>query len=373
MSTKLSIAELDQVIAAYVQANKIAQSSFTATFNNTAELLDKIAKTFTIDGLFEDKLPELDGDELPLAKSLEEFYQNLTMPTDYDSTGASTLAPADPTYMPACYSYSLGRKKIKTTNRFDNLERAFNNEADYIAAVNMIMKRLYDSFALYKYGCKKELLAKYAAAAELAMGSTTDFAASTAYAVGTYLRSAATNSEYGVVVKAIPQSQSPVLTWATAISGGYIVKLDLVSSLAAPTDTATGEEFIKAVKTYVRKAKYVTEGNSLSGNTLGASEGLLLIINTSIMPSLEVDTMAGAFNKDELLFNVAVKEIDNFGSDTSGVYAMLIDLRGCKMHNDYQAVREQQNADGDFINYVMHTENTAAYSKFAFLHVFKAN
>lgn len=373
MSTKLSIAELNAVVAAYVAANKIAQSSFTATYNNTADLFDQIAKTFILDGMFADKLPELDGDELPLAKTLQEYYANLIEPTDYDDSGASDAAPADLTYMAPCYSYNLGRKKFKDTKRYEDLQVAFTNEQEYIAAIDLITKRLWDSYALYKYTCKKELLAKYAQAAEEAVASTTTFAASTNYKAGVYLRSASSGTiKHGVVVKEIPASQTPALTWATAVSGGYIVVLDLVSNIAIPTDTATGEEFIKAVKTYVRKSKFVTEGNSLAGNTLGASEGMLLIINTSVIPSLEVDTWAGAFHKEDAMFDVNVKEVDDFGSDSTGVYAMLIDVRACKMHLGYQAVRTRENADGDFINFVLHTMSTAAYSKFTFLHVFRA-
>ena len=367
---KLSIAELKNIVAAYVAANKIGQG-FAASVNNTAGLLDQIARTYTLDGMFEDKLPELDGDNLGLAKTLQEYYANLILPADKDSTGSATLAPADLTYMPPSYHYDLGNKVFKDTRRYNDVERACANEADYVSLIDLITKRLWDSFALFKFNAKKELLSKYAAACATAMGSTTTFAGSTAYSVGAYLRDG-TNAPitYGVVVKAIPASGGPA-SWALAISGGYIVTLDLVTAIASPADTSTGEAFIKEVKKYAKKAQFVSEGNSLNGNTVGASEGMLLVIKSSITPSIEVDTMAGVFNKEFATFGVETKEVDDFGSDATGVYAMLIDRRGCKLHNSYQAVRTQENADGDFINYVLHSDNTAAFSKNTFVHVFK--
>ena len=366
MPNQATLAQIAKIVETYINPDKIAQKTFAPTYDSTTGLLDKIAKSFFIDGLFEDKLPELDGDVLPYGKTLEEYYPNLLQVVDFDPTGASTLAPSDPTYMPASYSYTLGRKKIKTTYRFDDLERAFSNVSEYQDAVMEITKRLQDTNAAYRFDKKKQLLAVYAHACETAMSVTTAFAANAAYPVGTNLKS---GTAYGVVVKAIASNSG--LTWETAISGGYIVVLDLVSNADIPTDTASGEAFIKLVKTYVRKSKFISEGNALNGSTIGASEGLLLIVNTSIMPSIEVDTWAGAFHKEDALFDVDVKEVDDFGNDTTGVFAILIDRRGCKLHNSYRAVRSQDNADGDFINYVMHTEDTAAYSKNTFVHVFK--
>lgn len=370
MNTQITLEEMRAIVADYIAASKIANNTYTPTYDNTAGLLDKIAKTYTIVGLFEDKLPELDGDFLDGAKTLEEYYANLVKPTDFDSEGSDALAPAPLTYMPACYSYTLGRKKFKVTKYYDDLERAFNDVSELGVALSLVTANLYHSYAQFKFMAKKELLAKYASAAIAAMTSAAAFAPSTNYKPGVYLKS---NSVHGVVVKEIPATQSPALTWATAVGGGYIVVLDLVSTLPIPTDTATGEAFIKEVKKYGKLSKYATEGNSLSGNAVGASTGMLLIINdVKVMPSIEVDTWAGAFHKEDALFDIDVKGVNDFGNDSNNVYAIMIDRRGCKLHNSYIAVRTQENGSGDFLNYFLHTENTAAYSNFTFLHVFKS-
>lgn len=375
MSTQLTITELKEFISSYINPAKIA-GTHTPTRANTIGLLDKIAKVVHIEGDYNDKLAVFNGEEFPLAKDIEEYFANLVMPTIYDPTGASALAPADLTYMKPSYSQSLGRRKIKVTKRYDDIERAFTNEGEYSTAMTLISKRLQDSKSLFDYVAKKNLLATYGAKAVEEMTSTTEFSNRGSYEVGVvlYRNSGPNDNVRGVVVKKIVNDpETPIFTdWADAVEKGYIVELDLVTSIAEPTDTASGEAFIKCVKTYVKKSQFVSEGNSLNGNTLGAStEGLVLVIKAGVMPSLEVDTLAGAFHADKLGFGVEVVEVDDFGNDDNNIIAMLVDRRGVKMHPSYIAVREGENADGDFINYVMHFENTAFYSRNTFLHVFK--
>ena len=75
-----------------------------------------------------------------------------------------------------------------------------------------------------------------------------------------------------------------------------------------------------------------------------------------------------------LLFLLTV--VDDFGTitgETSGkkVYAILIDPRGVKLHEGYNASRYKENADGDFVNYVRHFEETGFISKSTFVRVFE--
>ena len=103
----------------------------------------------TLDGSFIDKLPELDGNDLPLGKTIEEWFVDLTLPTDYDRNGAACLAPSYPVSEAPSYSYTLGRKVIKTTVPFDDLERAALTPVDAGNMVAKITQRLQDSYALY--------------------------------------------------------------------------------------------------------------------------------------------------------------------------------------------------------------------------------
>lgn len=323
---KLTLSGLQSFVVAYVDASKQA-GTWSGSTDNTLDLLDKVGKIVTLDGDFNDPLTELNGDELPLGKTIEEYFIDLTLPTAFDSTGANALAPADPTVESVTYSYTLGRKKVKTTRRFDDIERASLTSNDASNMIAKIMERLYNSQTVYEYAIKKQLLGN-------------------------------------VIAKAISASNSA----------------NLIVTIAKPTDTTTGEAFIKQVKKDIEKAQFVNEGNNLGDYLIGKSPSLNLYIGLGIVPDLEVDTLAGAFNAEKLAIPAQMKVIDDFGTiDVSGTdytdkfYALLIDPRGVKLHNGYRAVRSQENADGDFINFYYHTEFTAYISKSVFLRAYRVS
>jgi len=357
---KATLPEMNAVAAAYVDETKIG-AAWSASTANVAGLLDKIAKTFTLDGSFTDKLEFMDAEELPLGKSLEEYYQDLILPQDYEdgTTGTDytkTLAPYDPTYRPASYSYTLGRKFLPITERYDNLERACNTQGEYSSMVSMINKRMWDSFALFKFNVKKQIIAKAIDKIQSVNATATTFTAGSTYSVGTVLRDG-TNATRGVIVKAYANSAA---TWSAAVAAGYIVEFTNYKQVAKPIDTSTGEAFIKQVKNDIESLGFATEGNSFNGNTIGATEGVVLVIPKGITASLDVDTLAGAFHLEKLAMPCEIVVVDSIPS--SNGYAVLMDKRSMKLHPTYRAVREQTNAKCDFITYFLHTENTAFIS-----------
>ena len=70
---KMSKADLDTFVKGIVAAGKQA-GVWTASTNNFIGLVDKIGKQVQLNGLYNDKLPELNGDELPLGKTIEEYF-----------------------------------------------------------------------------------------------------------------------------------------------------------------------------------------------------------------------------------------------------------------------------------------------------------
>lgn len=315
---KMTEAALKAFVASYVDASKQA-GSWSATQNNFAGLQDKIGKQITLQGLFNDKLPELDGDALPLGKTIEEYFIDLTLPeafTGNNSTeGAKDIVPALPSVETVCYSYTLGRKKIKTTIPYGNFERAMLSTEGVADMSADIMIKLQNSKDMYKYAIKKQLV-----------GNMIDKA----------------------------------------------VTANCNSEVAVPVSTATSEAFIKAVKNCVEDASFAHEGDSLSGALIGATPKLKLYVKKGVMSSVEVDCMAGAFHKEDVMLPVEVKVLDDFGTVTNtDAWAILVDERGIKLHEGYNATRTAENADGDFINFVNHTEYTAYLSKYCYVHVFQ--
>ena len=314
---KMTTNGLVALAKSYVAAAKQA-GAWNATTDNLYTAVDKIGKMIMLDGQFIDKLPELDGDELPLGKTIEEYFIDLTLPeayTNITAEGAKNEVPALPSVEQCAYNYTLGREKIKTTVPYDNVERAALNQNDAANMIAKILERLGNSYEMFKFQAKKQLL-----------GNAADKA----------------------------------------------VAANLVTTIAVPTDTTTGEAFIKAIKGEVEAASFAHEGG-LNGALIGAAPELVLYIKKGVMPSIEVDTMAGAFNEARLAIPARVKVVDDFGTMTNtDVFALLVDPRGIKLHRGYHAIRTATNADGDFINYVDHSEHTGFISKNVYIKAFKA-
>lgn len=323
---KMTIANLKTFAASYVAAAKQA-GAWSATTNNLYGLIDKIGKIVSLKGDFSDKLPELDGDELPAGKTIEETMIDLVLPQVYgtnginDSTNATTegaydLAPAYPSVEAAAYSYSLGRYKVKTTRPYDYIEAGCNTAEQVGELTGDIMWSLASSASLTRYTLKKYLL-------------------------------------------------------GNAITKALALTVPLARTIAKPVDTATSEAFIQAVKEDVEDASFAGEGKSLSGALIGATPSLVLYVKKGVMPAVEVQALAGAFQKEELAIPATVKVVDDFGGADSKVFAFLVDPRGIKLHNSYRAIRSKENADGDFINFVQHENNTGFISKHVYMKVYK--
>ena len=371
---KMSYAELKSYVNGVVTTAKLSNATFNITRDNIVGLVDKIGKLVTLDSVFAiDKLAQFDGEYLSFGKTIEEWQQDLIMPQDYDSTGAGAMSPHDPTYRPNFYSYTIGRKVIKTTLRNNNIERAVHFVEQLVEISAMQIKRVQDSMSAYRYQVKREMLAKFIELIEIAYNKNSDvatFVTATAYNEGTLLKDADTPTAFGIVVKKIPSSPA-IADWATAVSGGYIIVYSLVTALAKPVDDSTGEAFVQSVKEVVEVAGDLSEGNSLNGNSLGAIEGLTLILRQGIEPVLDVKTLAGAFHQERVSLPANTITLRDFGSASNDVYAVLLDSRGMRLHRTYEATRENMNGDGDFLNIFSHTEDTAWISRNCFVHIWK--
>ena len=375
---KLSIIQLSALLATYVTENQVSLKSFSETRDNTVGLLDKIGKITTIVTNFVDKLAVFDGEDLSMGKTIEDWASDLILPYDHDPTGANALSPHDSTYRPVYYSYTLGRKVIPQTIRNNDIERAVHNEGQFVSIIADKTKKMYDSETMLKYGIKREALGVLA---EMCLDAMDSSEADATYAalnttisanasVNDHLYCTANTTNY-CVVKPITAN---AMTMQQALDNGYIIAWNLVSQLAKPTDTSTGEAFIKQLKGDVEVASDYSEGHSLNANTLGVTEegGLILVLKQGIMPSIEVDVQAGAFHGDKVAIPTRIIVVPDFGAANTKVWGLLLDARGVKCHNTYRAVRENVNGDGDFLNMFFHTENTAYVSRNCFVKVYKA-
>ena len=375
---KLSKAELKSVVALYVASNKIGVESFSETRDNTVGLLDVLGKIYTNWQNYEDKLALFDGEDLSFGKTIEEWAQDLILPEDFDASGSGALAPHVSTYRPVEFSYTLGRKTIPQTIRNDDIERAVHNIGQFEDIIAGKTKAMYDSETMLRYAIKRQALGVLIGRCDGAMDSSN--ADVTLATEGTSISSdvdvnelvyvTATTKMY-VAVK--PISSSAGLTGTTAIAGGYLIEYKLITEIDIPVDDQTGEAFIQQVLEDVEVASDFSEGHSLNGNTLGGNPeaGLVLVIKQGVMPALKVQTLAGAFHREELALPAEVVVVPDFGNADSDYYAILVDRRIMRLHNTYRAVRENLNGQGDFLNMFYHTENTAHISRNCFVKVYK--
>ena len=374
---KLSIAQLTSVVHNYVASNKIAVDSFSETRDNSVGLLDTLGKIYTLWQNYGDKLVLFDGEDLSFGKTIEEWAQDLILPENFDASGATTLAPHESTYRPVSFSYTLGKKTIPQTIRNNDIERAVHNIGQFEDIIAGKTKALYDSETMFRYAIKREALGVLMARCDYQMDATnadvtlanTSASISGAHDVNELF--AITGSGMYILVK--PIASGAGLTGATAISGGYLIKLDLVTEIAQPSSDVTGEAFIEQVLKDVEVASDYSEGHSLNGNTLGGNPeaGLVLVVKQGVMPSLKVQTLAGAFNKEELAMPAEIVVIPSFGDADADLWAVLCDRRIMRCHNTYRAVRENMNGQGDFLNMFYHSENTVHVSRNCFVKVYK--
>ena len=317
---KMTLTGLQSFVSDYVLAAKQA-GAWSGSTDNLYGLIDKIGKQITIDGSFQDKLPELDGEDLPFGKTIEEYFLDLILPEDKDAleNGESYgITYHKPTAESPAYSYTLGRKKIATSQPFDDYERAALGATEAGNFTAKITERLYNSESLYRYTQKKQLFAN-------------------------------------AITKALAAANASTL----------------VQSIAVPTDTETAEAFIKQIKEDVETASFANEGHNLANCFIGAAPQLTLYVKKGVMPTVEVDALAGAFNKMDLAIPANIKVVDDFGDDDNDVYAILIDPRMIKLHNGYRATRTDEHGEEDFVTFTLHSENTGFISKFTYFKAYK--
>lgn len=312
----LTIETLKNAAAAYVDATKQLQSKFVPTVDDFTKTVCKIGEMTTLYLPHVDKLPELSGDNLPFGETIEEFMVNDFLPSDFSyQDGAPKKNATRATFAEAVYSYPMKEQLWELgvpRNQFRRVSLGERSFGDLIAST---LSTLDSSANAWNYAAKRQLLGN----------------------------------------AALEAAKIPSLTTA----------------IAKPTDTATGEAFIKAVKQCVEVASDMNNGN-LAQHTAAAAPSLTLYIMQGVMPSIEVDTMAGAFNEAKLAIPATVKTVLDFGTASdSGVYAILVDNRAIKLHDDILTVTSDYEGRMDQDNFYRHQKQTGFISKYGYIHVFK--
>lgn len=381
----LTLAELKALIGSMYGSAKIANQDPQVVLNETAKVLNKIGLMVTIKGTYVDRLPEFDGPELPLGKTIEEYFLQLPKILDADRDGSEDGQPNDPSFLPASWSYSLEKKRIKQTRRYDEFEEACYTEGQFLDFIAEIEKSINDATTVYRYGLKRQLLGHGIALVESIVDGENGDPTLDGSQVNSYAPATASQIEQGVYVVDDAQGGTNAhgvvvaekgtipngTTWAQAVAAGYITVYDLAENVAKPTNTAQGEAFIKKVLDDVEIASENSAGHSLNGATIGAVDDLRLYTLQGVRSVLAVDVKAGAFHRDELDLGAEMKSLPDFGNYSGRTWAVLTDSRTFVLFLGYLAMRVRENADGDFINFVRHMRHTPFMSRATFIKLYR--
>ena len=383
MANNLTLAELKTLVASMYGSTKLATKDPDVLINATAKVLNKIGLMVSIKGRYVDRLPEFDGPELPLGKTIEEYFMELPKILAEDRNGSEDGQPNDPAFLPASYSYSLPKKRIKQTRRYDEYEEACYNEQQFLDFIVDIEASINDSTTVYKYQLKRQLLGSGIHLIESIIDASNGATADDGQTVSTYVAASANTLELGDYV--IHPTDSTIkgvvmvakggiaanTTWADAVAAGKITVFKLAEAIAQPTDTSSGEAFIKKVLDDVEIASENSEGHSLNGATIGAVDDLRLYTLQGVRSVMSVDVKAGAFHRDELELGAAMKSLPDFGGYAGDTWAVLTDSRSFVLFLGYMAMRVRENADGDFINFVRHLRFTPFMSRSTYIKLYR--
>lgn len=309
---KLTKAELESLAKAYVDSTKVASDTFSPTIDDFTKTMAKIGEMVTIYLPQVDKLPELDGNNLPYGQIIEEFMVDDFLPTDYEYVdGDGVKTSRRPTFEDASYSYPLTDKLFELGIPYSQYQRVSTDSAAYGSLVSSSLASLDSSYNAWNYAAKRQLLGE--------MGKR-------------------------------------------AIAAG------LTESVGDPSawDDQAGQDFIQKVLNQVEDAKDLNEHN-LANHACAGAPSLKLYVSHKVMPAVKVKTLAGAFHKDELAIPAEIKTILDFG-DQDNIVAILVDERAVKLKD---CINETESIAANFVvSTKRHVRQTGYISKFGFVHVF---
>lgn len=150
--------------------------------------------------------------------------------------------------------------------------------------------------------------------------------------------------------------------FAEAIAGGEMVTYN-VPKLDGSLDTA--RTFIRTAKKAVKDMEYPsTEFNPAHVKTMSNPSELVMFVNKDVAVHMDVDLYAQIYGPDYAKMGITVVELDNFGSDDTGTYALICDREWFKVYDTLNEFEEIKNPEGLYTNHWLHVWQILSYSKF---------
>lgn len=150
--------------------------------------------------------------------------------------------------------------------------------------------------------------------------------------------------------EAINDSEKPMFTY-------YVPEIDGTSDSA--------RAFVRTAKKAVKDLEYPsTVYNSAGVKTMSNANELVMFVNKDVAVHMDVDLYAQIYGPDYAKMGITVVEVDNFGEDASGTYAIICDKDWFKVYDTLNDFEELKNPEGLYTNYWLHIWQILSYSKF---------
>lgn len=129
--------------------------------------------------------------------------------------------------------------------------------------------------------------------------------------------------------------------------------------------TENAKTFIRTVKKAVKDMEYPsTQFNPAGVKTMSKPSELVMFVNKDVAVHMDVDFYAQIFGPGYAKLPVTVVELDNFGKDDTGTYALIADKDWFKVYDTLNEFEELKNPEGLYTNYWLHIWQILSYSKF---------
>ena len=286
-------------------------------------LLHKIGKTIVSTALFENKLKRFKAGKVLTGQDVEDIFvaSFRTAEGEYDAEGGMGENGVHPfkrrDYQDATvYYYRMNRRdKYVITIYRDDVVRAFNSETALETFITAQFNSMYAGAELDEFEHMKKLLAEAIKAGDFF-----------SYLVPQIGKSGATDADNQSACKA----------------------------------------FARTVKKAIADVSYPsTSYNSAGVKKATKKNNLVLFINKDIAPHLDVDLYSTIFGADYAKLGIEVIELDNFGDDTTGTYALLCEDTFFKCFDVKNQMASLFNPEGLYENHWLHIWQILAYCKFA--------
>lgn len=275
-------------------------------------LLNKLVKSVVINKLFSNPLKSLKKGRKPLGDAIEEIYSNFIKAEVYEQTGANLLKRNLPDTK-TVYHRMNRKDKYKITVSREILSKAFASYDALDSYVSSIIQSLYNSAELDEFVNMKQLI-------------------------------------------------------KSALEKNALVTRDIPDP---NLNGENGKEFIKMVKTVSRLMAfpnsdfngYLTaqEVDNKPIITLSRPDEQYLIIDAATDVSCGVDVLASLYNMSIADFNNTKKIVIDAFPDKR-IRAFLCDEQFFQVFDDLFVIKPFENPEGLYTNYILHVQQTLAYS-----------